>query len=231
MRWRMLGRMSKSYTPEPLVPPELMERMKVVLLVMTGAKTVSAGAEELGLSRNHFQTVMHRAMLGLIEGLQPGQAGRPAAPAKEKELQARLQNLESENERLRQRVETIDRLMGVASGILRGQVRTRSTRKKKSKAEPENEPEDPDGEARRCIEGAQQMRKLGLSAPLAAAIVGASASTLRRWVRRLRCGERAQQRRGPRQSTALTIAKAHQVEEVLREVRGLCGAESLRRRV
>jgi transposase len=223
--------MSKSYTPEPLVPPELMERMKVVLLVMTGAKTVSAGAEELGLSRNHFQTVIHRAMLGLIEGLRPGEAGRPAAPAKEKELQERLEKLEGENDRLRQRVETIDRLMGVASGILRGQVRTRSTRKKKSKAEPGNEPEDPDGEVRKRIEGAQQMRVLGLSAPLAAAIVGASASTLRRWKGRLCRGERAQQRRGPRQSPELTAEKARLVEDVLREVRGLCGAESLRHSV
>ena len=81
-------------------------------------------------------------------------------------------------------METIDRLMGVASGLLRGQVSTRTTRSKKTKAAQESasEPEDPDGAAlRERIQGARQMRALGLSASLAAALVGAASSSLRRW--------------------------------------------------
>src|SRR6266446_6893712 len=120
--------------PEPMVPPEMMERLKSILLVLTGQWTVVEAAEKLGMSRNHFQTLMHRGLSGMIEELKPGPPGRPPAPEKEKKLKERVESLERENEKLRQRVETIDRLMGVASGILRGQVRTRTTRSKKTKA-------------------------------------------------------------------------------------------------
>src|SRR6266446_1248761 len=132
--------------PEPMVPPEMMERLKTILSTLTGQWTVVEAAEKLGMSRNHFQTLMHRGLSGMIAALQPGQPGRPKAPAKERELQQRVEKLERENDKLRQRVETIDRLMGVASGILRGQVRTRMPRRKKNKASGKqgNDPEDPD---------------------------------------------------------------------------------------
>lgn len=224
--------MSKSYLPEPQVPPEMMERLKVILLALTGQWTVMRAAQELGLSRNHFQTLMHRGLSGMIEALQPGQPGRPPQPAKEKELQERLARLEKENEKLRQRVETIDRLMGVASGILRGQVRTRAPRTKRGKGtgEPGHEPEDPDGrEVRELVEGARQMRALGLSAPLAAALVGVAGSSLRRWEQRLRAGLAPRGRRGPGRKSALEPEKKNELATLIRKLRGLCGAESLRR--
>ena len=97
----MLRAMSKSYTPEPMVPPEMMERLKSILLVLTGQWTAVEAAEKLGMSRNHFQTLMHRGLSGMIEELKPGQPGRPPAPEKEKELKERVERLERENERLR----------------------------------------------------------------------------------------------------------------------------------
>jgi transposase len=224
--------MKKSYTPRPEVPQEILERYQAILYALTAQWTVSEAAERVGIARNHFQTLMHRAMAGMMEALEPGKPGRKARPEAEQELRSRLEALERENERLRQRVETIDRLMGVASGILRGQVQTRG-RGKKSKPAKEpgssgNEPEDPDGEARRRIEEAGQMRALGLKAGLAAGIVGVAASTMRRWGLRLRRGQRLCSRRGPRSSTKLSNEAAAEVEQIVRRMHGLCGADSLR---
>jgi hypothetical protein len=56
--------MAKSYTPAPRVPSELLPRYKVMLEVLSGELTVSEGARRLGLSRNHFQTLMHRGLGG-----------------------------------------------------------------------------------------------------------------------------------------------------------------------
>ena len=37
-------------------------------------------ARRLGMPRNHFQTIMHRGLEGMIEKLSPGKAGRPRSP-------------------------------------------------------------------------------------------------------------------------------------------------------
>jgi hypothetical protein len=141
-------------------------------------------------------------------------------PAKDLGLQAQL------------RVDTIDRLMGVASGILRGQVRTRSPKtKKKQDQGGSNEPEDPDGEARRKLCEAATLRGAGMSAPVAAALVGVCPSTLRRWSLRLASAQPARLRRGPRQKTGLSNEKAKELEQLVLEVRGLPGAEALARAV
>jgi transposase-like protein len=224
--------MKKSYTPRPEVPKELLERYQAILYALTAQWTVSEAAEKVGIARNHFQTLMHRAMAGMVEALEPGKPGRKVTPESEKELRSQLETLERENERLRQRVETIDRLMGVASGILRGQVQTRG-RGKKSKPAKEpgssgNEPEDPDGEARKRIEEARQLRALGLKRALAAAIVGVAGSTMRRWELRARRGQRVCGRRGPRSSSKLSTEAAAEVEKLVRRMHGLCGADSLR---
>ena len=113
--------MKKSYTALPRVPTELTARYQVVMEVLSGALTVSEGARRLKLSRNHFQTLLHRASAGLIEGLSPKPSGRPPTPARERQLQEQAERLEQENSRLRVQVETTDRLLGVASGLLRGQ--------------------------------------------------------------------------------------------------------------
>jgi hypothetical protein len=147
-------------------------------------------------------------------------------PEKERQLVEEKERLLRENEKLRQRVETIDRLMGVASGILRGNVRTRSTKTKKKPEGGSNEPEEPDP-VQQSIAGAKQMKALGLSAPLAAAIVGTTAATLRRWERRVRLGAPPRLRRGTRKVRALTAEKRRELIEVVRRMRGLCGAESL----
>jgi transposase-like protein len=114
--------MAKSYTPAPRVPSELLPRYKVMLEVLSGAMTVSEGARRLGLSRNHFQSLMHRGLAGLLEALRGKPSGRPSPPGKERQLREESARLKRENERLRKRAETTDRLLGLASGLLKGRM-------------------------------------------------------------------------------------------------------------
>ena len=97
-------------------------RYETVMAVLSGELSVSEGARRLRLSRNHFQTLMHRTQALVIENLVPKAGGRPARPEREKQLQRDMEKLQAENVRLRRRVETTDRILGVASGLLRGRI-------------------------------------------------------------------------------------------------------------
>jgi transposase-like protein len=112
----------KSYTAMPSVPAEIATRYQTVMAVLSGELSVSEGARRLGVSRNHFQSLMHRAQGSLIETLSPKVGGRPATPERERALQRDMDKLQAENARLRRRVETTDRILGVASGLLRGRI-------------------------------------------------------------------------------------------------------------
>ena len=112
----------KTYTALPVVPPELAARYETVTAVMAGTLTVSEGARRLGLSRNHFQSLLHRALGSVIEELGPKAGGRPPTPARERQLEMETGKLRLENERLQRRVETAERILGLASGMLRGRM-------------------------------------------------------------------------------------------------------------
>jgi transposase-like protein len=127
--------MAKSYTAIPAVPPEIQERYRIVMEVLSGAMSVSEGARKAGLSRNHFQTLVHRASAGIIEGLSPKEAGRPPMPKAERQLRWKTLRLEKENERLLQRAHISDRLLGVATNLLHPK------RKRKTPAEGEDQTE------------------------------------------------------------------------------------------
>jgi hypothetical protein len=214
----------KNYEPMPTVPPELRERYQTILEVLSGALNVTQGAERLQLARNHFQTIMHRGLAGLIAGLTPKPPGRPPTPAREAELEAENERLRRENERLQSRVDTIDRLLGVASDMIRGQVKTTSRERRpktKPNRTPGSDPEDPRREAARALRG------LGLGAKLTAAVAGISEATLRRWnaqhgdVTTTICKQ-------PDTPTAeMTVAAA----TIVRRLHGLVGADSLRHSV
>lgn len=216
----------KNYEPAPDVPHELRERYAAILAVMAGEITVSEGARRLSLSRNHFQTLMHRGLKGLLEGLEPGRPGRPGKPVLEAELERKLKRLEEENRKLRQRTETVDRLLDVASGMIRG--RTRAPRARTSRPTGGgDEGEDPDLRELTVRLGAvSQMREAGLPGRIAAAIVGSSVATLRRWRRRVAESQPRQQpgRPVPEHLRAPT-------EKLVRDLRGLIGAEALRHAV
>jgi hypothetical protein len=128
----------KTYTALPVVPPELAPRYEVMVAVMSGSLTVSEGARRLGLSRNHFQSLLHRALGSLIRELGPKAGGRPPMPARERRLEEETGRLRQENERLQRRVETAERILGLASGMLRGQM-DRGARRERGPRKPTTE--------------------------------------------------------------------------------------------
>ena len=114
----------KTYVPMPAIDPAMTERYETVMQAINGTITVSEGARRLNLSRNHFQSLMHRALGSFVEELIPKVGGRPAMPERERQLQEETQRLRQENEHLRRQVETTDRILNVASDLLRGRLKT-----------------------------------------------------------------------------------------------------------
>ncbi len=219
-----------TYTPMPSVPEELRGRYEAVVGVLSGAKKVSEAARQVGLSRNHFQTVMHRGLAAMIEALAPKPAGRPSVPEREQELLRENERLRRENARLSERTETTDRLLEVASGLLRGRVQAsgRTPRPRKAKGTKPTSEEPPDT----WVERANQMRAIGLTVKLTAAVLGTSPPTLRRWTRRHRAGLALRRRPGPcGSSRPIEAHAAAQVEDLVRSTHGLVGAEALCHRV
>jgi transposase len=216
------------YTTQPKMPEEIGALYETILQALTGALTPTEAAEKLKLSTVQCHNLLNRAAAGVLEALLPKKPGRKSMPEVERRLREENERLKKENQRLQERVDTIDRLMTVAGGILRGQVRT-VRRKKKSGEGGGDEPEDPDGAARRRANEAANLREAGLSAAIAAALVGVSSATLRRWWQRLRTGEVLCRRRGPTHSRELSEEKRSQASGLARELRGLCGAMALAR--
>lgn len=215
----------KDYEPMPEVPGHVRQKYETMLQVIAGALSVSEGARRLGLSRNRFQTLLHRSLKGMLAGLEPGDPGRPGKPPREAELERDNEKLRQENERLRGRAEMIDRLLGVASGVIRGRVRTSKPRK--ATGEEDGGDDDPDLELSMKVDAERELRAAGLPAILACAVLGASAATLRRWRRRLALGAPAPTGEGP----TLAAELREQVAALVRTLRGLIGAESLRHAV
>jgi len=215
------------YTTQPKMPPEIAELYETILRTLHGDLTPTEAAEKLHLSTVQCHNLLNRAAAGVLEALLPKKPGRRAMPHLERKLREENERLKKENRRLQERADTIDRLMTVAGGILRGQVRT--VRRKKSTSEGGNDPEDPDGAARRKVEQAAELREAGMSAAIAAALVGVSAATMRRWQRSVRRGVAVCRRRGPASASELPEEKRRAAIEVARELRGVCGAAALGR--
>lgn len=217
-----------SYTPAPQVPAELMPRLAAIVEVLAGLKTVSEAARSLELSRNHFQTILHRGVLGLVRAITPQTGGRPGTAPQLARLQAQLERLQRENTRLHKRVDSTDRLLEVASGLLHGRIRptARQRRPRKSPAQSGDRHEDCDPEARRqhVLEAVDEMRGLGLTAAASAHIAGWDASTLRRWRAR---GAHSSTRQC-RARRCLSPRAAARAEALVRRLHGLIGAEALR---
>lgn len=225
-----MSRPKSTYTPLPEISPQDLPRLAAVIEAMAGLKTVSAAARSLGVSRNHFQSLLHRGIAALAQAVAVQKGGRPARPAGMTQLRVELRRLQRENRRLRSRVESTDRLLAVASGLLQGRIRTGRQRRVRSKtgtSRDGGEDSDPDGHRRELLAGADAMRDLNLAAPLVAAVAGVGASTLRRW--------RARRRRGtplanqPQRGTRISSAAANEAALLVRRLRGLVGAESLGR--
>jgi transposase-like protein len=223
---------NKSYTPAPEVAPQLEERLDLIVAVLGGRTTMSQAARQLGISRNHFQTLFHRGLMGLAQGVSPKAGGRPAKPKELIELQQELQRLRRENAQLKARVDTTDRLLEAAGDLLHGRIRptARTARPKKARDAGEKKPEEPDAGRAAILQRAQQMRRLGLKAGLAARVAGVHEATLRRW--KVRQGRGEPLVRAARLRACAPPAQAvEQAGALVRRLHGQVGAESLRRSV
>jgi hypothetical protein len=223
------------YEPAPQPSPEVQPLYESCLKVLTGELTVTAAAQQLHLSRNRFQTLMHRGLQGMLEALGPRPNGRPAKPRREVELEAELQQVRKQNAYLQQRVDSVDRLLGVASDLVRGKLslkgRSRQTGAKQSpEATPNDAAEEPDGAARQRLEGVQTLRALGLTVALAGALMASSPRTLRRHAARAARSEPLVQSRGP-QPKPPSPELIREGANVVREMKGLIGAEALSHKV
>src|SRR5687767_2871090 len=109
------------YVLEPEVLEEIRARYATILEVISKSITVAEGARRLGLSRNRFQILLHRAQEGMISDLAPKPPGRPKEKSdEERSMLFEMEQLKKENERLQARIETFERLLGVAGDLLRG---------------------------------------------------------------------------------------------------------------
>lgn len=210
----------KTYTPAPGVPTEVEPRYRAVLEVLSGTTTVAEAARQLGMSRNHFQTLMHRSLEAMISGLTPGKAGRPAKPAREAELEAERDKLLRKVEQLEQRLEMTTRLMGLASELMKGSPsRTRSKKRTETAAaKTDDDGEEPLSSLR---ELARRLEALELPRVAVARAFCLPESTLRRW-----CSTNSKLpvvRSVPPPATVVEAAARD-----VRELRGLVGADSLR---
>jgi hypothetical protein len=217
----MSRKKKRTYVRAPKVPGHLQPRYQVMMQVISGQITVTEGAKLLGMSRNHFQTLMHRGLEGFSQALMPGEPGRPAKPEHEAELEQQNERLTKKNEQLTKRVESMDRLLGVAGELLR----ERSGRKTTKKGESDDD--DPSY----LLAGAIEMKRLGLCQQIIGAIVGVAAPTIRRWMARLAAGVPLRRRRGPTVSEPLDAVKVAEVDRLVRDCGGLPGADCLRRSV
>jgi hypothetical protein len=204
-----------SYTPAPEPPtdPDLRRRYDEVMAVIGEKQSVTGAARSLGLSRNHFQTLLHRALQAMIDSITPKPAGRPARPQREVALEAENTKLKAQIASLEERLATMDRLLDLVGGIASGrEALTRRTRKA-----PKKQDEDPEP----AIESAvMTVCEVPAPAPLRARALGVSTSTLRRR-RKGRTPSRS------RTSNAPDHERTEAARGIVRATHGLAGAASL----
>jgi hypothetical protein len=227
-----------NYTRQPTIPPTLQPLFRAVMDVQAGVTSVSEAARSLRLSRNRFQTRMHRGLEGLIAGLMDRPTGRPAAEPRAKQLLEENQRLQCNNQRLQHRLDMLDRLLNVAGTMLKNQVAvTKTSAASRQKRTPKktgaqaNDGDDDNPGPRQALRSAREMTQMGLSQTLAAAIVGVDSSTLRRWRRRQRAGTPIRETPGPAGAATPSSGTIAQVRLLLRQTKGLAGADSPRHSV
>jgi hypothetical protein len=214
----------KSYVPAPEVDAELQDTWMTVLASYVGDMEVTEGAKRLGLSRNHFQTKMHKAMTAAVETLLPQPKGRPPKPARERELEAENERLRRELAKAREELESVERILGVATAFVK--ERSRASRTKKEKSVSPSKPEEPDGEARAKLQTIEHLRAQGLKLKWAVAAVVSSPSSYGRWKQKCARGEALVKKRGP--GPKLVTPELHsRIEARVRETHGIIGAAPL----
>ena len=218
------------YVKAPEPGPQVRPLYEAVLKHLSGQLTVTGAAASVGLSRLRFQTRLHRGLTGLLQALEDQPRGRRAMPEEQRGLLEENAALRKENQRLAAQVNSTVRMMGLATEWMRKGLKSsaRQTGARPTEATPSNESEEDNGVAHSLLEGVRTLRKLGVPALLAAAAVGVSVRTPRRWLARKARGLALCNKRGPQpgasEPPAVAIASA---VSVLESTHGHIGAAPL----
>jgi transposase len=219
----------KSYTPAPSIPPEMAQRIETIMEVVAGRLSVVQAARTLGLSRNHFQTLLHRGMGALVDAVAPQQAGRPPKAREVTALEQENQRLRRENARLRETAETSERFLRAASGLLQGRIRpVRQARARKSTSATDDDGSEGEPRCARRLRQVEELRGLGVRASMAATLLGVHPSTVRRWKR---CGSQDRSTAGALRARCVPAQAVERAARIVCELKGQVGADSLRRSV
>ena len=213
-----------SYTKAPEGPAALAERMTLVCQVIGQSVSMSEGARRAGIRRNNFQAVVNRAKNALVEALSPRPSGPSPVPERERQLRAENERLTRQTEQLWGRLETIERLLGVAGGMARGQIKTRSSRRSSPSSTSSSTGTSEDPEPAAILSTVTTMTEAGVPRGLAAQALGFDPSTERRWRRNLENGDPARQRS---RSPALDAARAAEARRRVEKLGRLIGADAL----
>lgn len=208
------------YTPAPEVPAEQMRRVAAIVEVLAGIASVSEAARALGLARNHFQTILHRGVEGLVAAIETRPSGRSAKPKPEVALEQQVKRLQRENAKLKRRVDATEKLLTVAGGLLQGRIRPR---RRSSKTGRRDDGADSEPESARTLAGLDAMRALGVSATVAATVAGVHPATVRRWRARRATAPCCV----PQPRTKVVPEAARQAAGLVRALKGLVGAAAL----
>lgn len=213
--------------PEP--PEQLRPLYEAVLQALAGSMTVTQGAASVGLSRVRFQTRMNRGLHGLLAALGEQPRGRRPTPETEQALKEQVRQLQQEKAELQRQVEASARMMQTAGEWMRKGLQSASRqRRPKTTAEEAVSDSDEDGPAK-LLAAASELCAAGVALPLAVAVVGVSAPTVRRWKGRRRAGVPLRRKRGPRSRVVTPEESLRRAHELLDKVRGCVGAAPLAR--
>jgi transposase-like protein len=200
-------------------------RYAACLSVVSGHTSVSEAARRLGMSRNRFQSILHRGLGAMVEAIAPQPPGRPAKSAREVELEEEVEELRRQLHHLQVHAELTERLLATVSEAMKRRVmpRARATATRGAKKTTGGADDEPAALLRVVVDFRGKL-------PLAevSAVMGRSPSTCRRWVDRAREGQPLRARRGPKPvpKEASAVATAH-ARELVRETHGLVGAAAL----
>lgn len=225
-----------TYENRPNVPPELQKRFEVIREVIADRMTISFASEKLEIARVNMQTLVHRVEAAMLSALQPRTTGPTPAPDSEKKLKARVAELEKQNAKLSRQLQAADEMMMAAGEIIRSlrglpptTSRTSSSRSKRSPKKPssddDSEPEPTPTILRRALTRLTTRRH---DSARAARVLGVGVKTLRRWLSRLAAGTPLIKRRGGVMRHG-TPASEQRVRELVLDLHGLAGAQSLAR--
>jgi hypothetical protein len=227
-----------SYQSQAQIPTELKQRFDLIRAVIGERTTISEAARELSIARVNMQTLVHRAEAAIVESLQPRSTGPIPKPATEKQLEVRATQLENENAKLKKQLQAADEMMAAAGEIIRSlrglapaTSRTSSPRSKRSQQKPSSSDEEPEPAIQAILcRALDRLRTKCDAGTRAARVLGIGAKTLRRWLTRLTSNQPLFQRRGGTRHVGPPAAE-QRVREVVEELHGLAGAQSLARSV